>query len=88
MFWSTAEFVPLPKGSSNNWLRVVPRTQHGAFARGAKVVAYTKESGTHVRIIDGGSGYLCQMEPVAHFGLGRQARTDTRLKRQYNLGLK
>ncbi|XP_031418123.1 cartilage acidic protein 1a [Clupea harengus] len=59
------------QGSSNNWLRVVPRTRHGAFARGAKVVAYTKESGTHVRIIDGGSGYLCQMEPVAHFGLGR-----------------
>ena len=22
------------------------------------------------RFIDGGSGYLCQMEPVAHFGLG------------------
>jgi len=25
---------------------------------------------TQVRIIDAGSGYLCQMEPVAHFGLG------------------
>lgn len=23
-----------------------------------------------MRIIDGGSGYLCEMEPVAHFGLG------------------
>ena len=23
-----------------------------------------------VRVIDSGSGYLCQMEPVAHFGLG------------------
>ncbi|XP_062399004.1 cartilage acidic protein 1a [Sardina pilchardus] len=58
------------QGSSNNWLRVVPRTQHGAFARGAKVVAYTRQSGSHTRIIDGGSGYLCEMEPVAHFGLG------------------
>jgi hypothetical protein len=25
---------------------------------------------TQIRVIDGGSGYLCQMEPVAHFGLG------------------
>ena len=23
-----------------------------------------------LRVIDSGSGYLCQMEPVAHFGLG------------------
>uniref|UniRef100_A0A8C0JZ06 Cartilage acidic protein 1 n=1 Tax=Canis lupus dingo TaxID=286419 RepID=A0A8C0JZ06_CANLU len=59
------------QGFSNNWLRVVPRTQFGAFARGAKVVLYTKRSGAHLRIIDGGSGYLCEMEPVAHFGLGK-----------------
>ncbi|KAG7462480.1 hypothetical protein MATL_G00185310 [Megalops atlanticus] len=37
------------QGSSNRWLRVVPRTQFGAFARGAKVVAYTKRSGPHTR---------------------------------------
>lgn len=60
----------LAQGFSNNWLRVVPRTRFGAFARGAKVVLYTKKSGAHLRIIDGGSGYLCEMEPVAHFGLG------------------
>ncbi|TKC49153.1 hypothetical protein EI555_021627 [Monodon monoceros] len=59
------------QGFSNSWLRVVPRTQFGAFARGAKVVLYTKKSGAHLRIIDGGSGYLCEMEPVAHFGLGK-----------------
>nr|XP_036871679.1 cartilage acidic protein 1 isoform X5 [Manis javanica] len=59
------------QGFSNNWLRVVPRTRFGAFARGAKVVLYTKKSGAHLRIIDGGSGYLCEMEPVAHFGLGK-----------------
>ncbi|KAL0202792.1 hypothetical protein M9458_000810, partial [Cirrhinus mrigala] len=51
------------------WLRVMPHTRFGAFARGAKVVMYTKHSGAHTRIIDGGSGYLCEMEPVAHFGL-------------------
>ncbi|XP_070827514.1 cartilage acidic protein 1a [Chaetodon trifascialis] len=58
------------QGSSNNWLRVIPRTQFGSFARGAKVTAFTGQSGAHTRIIDGGSGYLCEMEPVAHFGLG------------------
>lgn len=58
------------QGSSNNWLRVIPRTQFGSFARGAKVTAFTSRSGAHTRIIDGGSGYLCEMEPVAHFGLG------------------
>jgi len=58
------------QGSSNNWLRVVPRTQFGSFARGAKVTAFTNQSGAQTRIIDGGSGYLCEMEPVAHFGLG------------------
>lgn len=58
------------QGSSNKWLRVIPRTQFGAFARGAKVTVFTSQSGAHTRIIDGGSGYLCEMEPVAHFGLG------------------
>uniref|UniRef100_UPI0037E8BE1D cartilage acidic protein 1a n=1 Tax=Semicossyphus pulcher TaxID=241346 RepID=UPI0037E8BE1D len=63
------------QGSSNKWLRVIPRTQFGAFARGAKVTAFTRLSGAHTRIIDGGSGYLCEMEPVAHFGLGNDEVT-------------
>nr|XP_057921489.1 cartilage acidic protein 1a [Doryrhamphus excisus]XP_057921490.1 cartilage acidic protein 1a [Doryrhamphus excisus] len=58
------------QGSTNKWLRVIPRTQFGSYARGAKVTVFTKHSGAHTRIIDGGSGYLCEMEPVAHFGLG------------------
>ncbi|CAN9509973.1 unnamed protein product [Ophioblennius macclurei] len=58
------------QGSSNKFLRVIPRTQFGSFARGAKVTAFTAQSGALTRIIDGGSGYLCEMEPVAHFGLG------------------
>uniref|UniRef100_A0A668T8G2 EGF-like calcium-binding domain-containing protein n=1 Tax=Oreochromis aureus TaxID=47969 RepID=A0A668T8G2_OREAU len=65
----------LLKGNANSWLRVIPRTKFGAFARGAKVVVYTKKSGPHTRIIDGGSGYLCEMEPVAHFGLGKDVAT-------------
>ncbi|KAF7253183.1 Cartilage acidic protein 1 [Varanus komodoensis] len=59
------------EGAGNKWLRVIPRTRFGAFARGAKVVLFTRHSGAHLRIIDGGSGYLCEMEPVAHFGLGQ-----------------
>ncbi|CAG06061.1 unnamed protein product, partial [Tetraodon nigroviridis] len=61
--------VPSCQGAANNWLRVIPRTQFGSFARGAKVTAFTSQSGAHTRIIDGGSRYLCEMEPVAHFGL-------------------
>ncbi|KAK6482134.1 cartilage acidic protein 1-like isoform X1 [Huso huso] len=68
------------QGSSNNWLRVIPRTRFGSFARGAKVVIYTKKSGPHTRIIDGGSGYLCEMEPVAHFGLGKDSVTTVEVR--------
>ncbi|XP_078688417.1 cartilage acidic protein 1-like [Branchiostoma floridae x Branchiostoma belcheri] len=53
----------------HNWIRVFPRTQHGGPARGAKVVVETSDGKRQLRVIDGGSGYLCQMEPVAHFGL-------------------
>lgn len=63
------------QGLSNHWLRVIPRTQFGSFARGAKVTAFTRQSGAHTRVIDGGSGYLCEMEPVAHFGLGQDEVT-------------
>ena len=63
--------------SANSYLRVLPLTSHGAPARGALVeLAMAAAQGaatrrTQVRVIDAGSGYLCQQEPVAHFGLGR-----------------
>jgi hypothetical protein len=40
-------------------------------------VRLTAGGRTQVRVIDGGSGYLCQMEPVAHFGLGEVSKTDS-----------
>ena len=57
--------------NDNHALRVFVRTAQGAPARGAEVVI---EGGARSqrRIIDAGSGYLCQMEPVAHFGLGAE----------------
>ena len=53
----------------NHWLRVLPYTRYGAPARGS-VVTLEAAGRKQIRAIDAGSGYLCQMEPVAHFGLG------------------
>lgn len=55
--------------NNHHWLRVLPLTVYGAPARGA-VVTLEAAGRTQIRAIDAGSGYLCQMEPVAHFGLG------------------
>jgi len=58
---------------TSNWLRVVVLTVSGGAARGAKVSVTYTSGNIQTRIIDSGSGYLCQMEPVAHFGLGKDA---------------
>merc|ERR1719221_891079 len=59
-----------PKGrTSNSWIRIMPLTAQGAPARGA-LVTLIAGGRRQTRAIDAGSGYLCQMEPVAHFGLG------------------
>ncbi|MEZ4670807.1 MAG: CRTAC1 family protein [Anaerolineae bacterium] len=55
--------------NENHWLRILPFTQYGAPARGA-LVTLVAGGRTQRRVVDCGSGYLCQMEPVAHFGLG------------------
>lgn len=60
---------------NNHFLRVTPLTKYGAPARGAVVYLYAGDT-RQIRAIDSGSGYLCQMEPVAHFGLGKQDRVD------------
>ena len=54
---------------NKNFLRIAPKTIYGAPARGATVILETNMR-KHAKTIDAGSGYLCQMEPVAHFGLG------------------
>ncbi len=55
--------------NDNAWLRIRPTTQYGAPARGATVTLET-DRWTKRRLVCAGSGYLCQMEPIAHFGLG------------------
>ncbi|XP_042235775.1 cartilage acidic protein 1-like isoform X2 [Homarus americanus] len=60
--------LPPEEMSERGWLRVRVLTHQGAPARGAKVTLHCKR-GRQTRAIDTGSGYLCQIEPVAHFGL-------------------
>jgi hypothetical protein len=66
-------FTSSPNG--NHWLRVLPLTQYGAPARGALVRLHIGNR-IQTRVVCAGSGYLCQMEPVAHFGLGSATRVD------------
>ncbi|APJ02924.1 CRTAC1 family protein [Silvanigrella aquatica] len=61
-------FLGVP--NKNNWLRIQPLTKNGFPALGAKVRLYLKNGKSQTKFICSGSGYLCQMEPVAHFGLG------------------
>ncbi len=63
------------EGNGNHWLRLAVLTAQGAPARGA-VVRMQCEGRVQMRVIDCGSGYLCQMEPVAHFGLGKSSSVD------------
>ena len=54
--------------SNSNYIRIKPLNTFGAPARGATVILNTNLR-NHAKTIDAGSGYLCQMEPVAHYGL-------------------
>jgi hypothetical protein len=63
------------EAEGNGWLRVRPLTRFGAPARGA-VVRADAEGRVRVKGVCGGSGYLCQMEPVAHFGFGPGGRAE------------
>ena len=56
--------------NANGWIRFAPRTRFGAPARGS-LIRLIAGGRTQLRVVCGGSGYLCQMEPVAHFGLGK-----------------
>ena len=57
----------------NNFLRIKPINKYGAPARGATVTLISNLR-THSKTIDAGSGYLCQMEPVAHYGIRKNEK--------------
>ncbi len=67
-----------------SFLRVRPLNIYGAPARGATVTLYTNER-THSKTIDAGSGYLCQMEPVAHYGI-RDNENEFKIKIKWTNG--
>ena len=54
--------------SDRSFIRIKPLNTFGAPARGATVTLNTNMR-NHAKTIDAGSGYLCQMEPVAHYGI-------------------
>ena len=56
-----------------NYLRIKPLNKYGAPARGATVTLISNLR-KHSKTIDSGSGYLCQMEPVAHFGIRKNEK--------------
>ena len=51
-----------------NYLRIKVLNKNGAPARGATITLISNLR-KHSKTIDSGSGYLCQMEPVAHYGI-------------------
>ena len=57
----------------HNYIRIKPLTKYGAPARGATVTLKSNLR-THSKTIDAGSGYLCQMEPVAHYGIRKNEK--------------
>ena len=57
----------------NKYLRIKPLNKYGAPARGATITLITNKR-KHSKTIDAGSGYLCQMEPVAHYGIRKNEK--------------
>ncbi len=56
-----------------SYLRIRPINKFNAPARGATVILKSNLR-THAKTIDAGSAYLCQMEPVAHFGIRKDEK--------------
>ena len=68
------------------YLRIKPINKFGAPARGA-TVTFLSNLRKHSKTIDSGSGYLCQMEPVAHYGI-RKNEKDFRVEVKWTNGSK
>ena len=69
---------------SKNFLRIKALNKNGAPARGA-TVTLTSNLRKHSKTIDSGSGYLCQMEPVAHYGI-RDGEKDFKIQIKWTNG--
>ena len=71
---------------NSKYLRIKPINKFGAPARGATVTLMSNQR-KHSKTIDAGSGYLCQMEPVAHYGI-RKNEKDFRIEVKWTNGKK
>ena len=71
---------------NSKYLRIKPINKFGAPARGATVTLMSNQR-KHSKTIDAGSGYLCQMEPVAHYGI-RKNEKDFRVEIKWTNGKK
>ena len=71
---------------NSKYLRIKPINKFGAPARGATVTLISNQR-KHSKTIDSGSGYLCQMEPVAHYGI-RKNEKDFRVEVKWTNGKK
>ena len=58
---------------NSEFLRIRPLNRFNAPARGATVILKSNLR-IHAKTIDAGSGYLCQMEPVAHYGIRKEEK--------------
>ena len=70
----------------SKYLRIKPINKYGAPARGATVTLLSNQR-KHSKTIDAGSGYLCQMEPVAHYGI-RKNENDFKVEVRWTNGTK
>ena len=59
-------------------------SKYGAPARGATVTLRSNMR-IHSKTIDAGSGYLCQMEPLAHYGI-REKENDIKVEIKWTNG--
>ena len=71
---------------NNKYLRIKPINKFGAPARGATVTLISNQR-KHSKTIDAGSGYLCQMEPVAHYGI-RKKEKNFKIENRWTIGSK
>ena len=71
---------------NSKYLRIKPINKFGAPARGATVTLMSNQR-KHSKTIDAGSGYLCQMEPVAHYGI-RKNEKDFKVEVKWTNGKK
>ena len=69
---------------NSSFLRIKPLNKYNSPARGATVILKSSLR-THAKTIDAGSGYLCQMEPVAHFGI-RKGEADFKVTIKWTNG--